>query len=274
MRKIIFSDEQLQDIFFQYNEKHLSMELIGKKYQVSRTVISRILKENNIAIKKSNHKYFADYQKFKIIDSKEKAYWLGFLAADGCNYWREQNASIIINIHQKDKNHLIKFKDFMNSNVEIKDFIQTWGYSNNTPMSKIIFNSKEMSQDLSKLGIVPNKSLILNPPKINSEYWLPFILGYFDGDGSIFKNNQYNNYGISIQGTKELLEWINSILNISSHLGKRREDGKNSYYIRCGGTEKPYQILKKLYDSCPIHLERKYNIYKTLETVVLNRNIK
>ena len=47
---------------------------------------------------------------------------------------------------------------------------------------------------------------------------------------------------------------------------------RNSYYIRCGGTNKPYQILKQLYDSCEIHLDRKYNIYKDLETVVLSRN--
>ena len=46
------------------------------------------------------------------------------------------------------------------------------------------------------------------------------------------------------------------------------------YHIRCGGTNKPYQIMKRLYDSCDIHLDRKYNIFKELETVVLDRNIK
>ena len=32
--------------------------------------------------------------------------------------------------------------------------------------------------------------------------------------------------------------------------------------------------MKKLYDNCPnIHLDRKFNVFKELETVVLNRNI-
>ncbi len=31
-----------------------------------------------------NRKYFFNQQFFKNIDSEEKAYWLGFLMADGC----------------------------------------------------------------------------------------------------------------------------------------------------------------------------------------------
>lgn len=274
MKKIEFTKEQLEDIFNKYQNEKLSMSKIGEVYGVSKTVISRVLKENSIEINKDNHIYKADYRKFEIIDTQEKAYWLGFLAADGCNYWRQNNASIIINIHNKDRKHLEKFKSFMNSDVNIIDFIQNFGFSNNTPMSKIIFNSKEMSIDLSNKGVVPNKSLILKPPIIEDKYFYSFILGYFDGDGSIFKTSQNNNYVISIEGTKEILEWINNLLNISSKLEKRKEDNKNNYYIRCGGTNKPFEILKKLYDASPVHLDRKYKIYKSLETVVLNGNIK
>lgn len=54
-------------------------------------------------------------------------------------------------------------------------------------MCKIVLNSKKMSNDLIDKGIVPNKSLVLKPPKINKKYYLPFILGYFDGDGTISK---------------------------------------------------------------------------------------
>lgn len=162
----------------------------------------------------------------------------------------------------------------MNSNVEIKDFIQSWGYSNETPMSKIIFNSKKLSEDLSKIGIVPKKSLILQPPKIKEEFYLPFILGYFDGDGSIYKTKQYNNFALSIEGTEEILKWIMQILQVNLKLEKRYKDDKNNYCIRCGGTNKPYEILKKLYESAEIHLDRKYKIFKELETVVFSRNIK
>lgn len=274
MKRIIFSEQQTKNIINLYQKEKQSMKKIGEQFNVSRTVIKRILLENNIAIQQDNHKYKANYSIFENIDTAEKAYWLGFLAADGCNYQRSENASIIINIHQKDKEHLEKFLSFCDSNVLIQEYSQNFGYSNQTPMCKIVLNSKKMSEDLADKGIIPNKSLVLKPPKIQKNFYLPFILGYFDGDGSINKTSQYNNYSISIQGTKEILEWIKKVLNWDTKLEQRNQSDKNSFYIRCGGTNKPYMLLKKCYDSSPIYLERKYKIYKELEQVVLNRNIK
>ena len=275
MKKIEFSQEQIEDILNKY-QNNWSQQKIADFYQVSRPVIKRILKVQNDKIiiidKTSKYQYQQDI--FEIIDTAEKAYWLGFLAADGCNYQREHNASIILNVHQKDMEHLNKFKQFCNTNAEIKSYIGYEGFSNQTPMCKIVLNSKKISNDLIDKGIVPNKSLILQPPNISEQFYKPFILGYFDGDGSISKTSQYNNYSISIQGTKEILTWICQVLNWDVNLEKRDNNSiHNSYYIRCGGTNKPYWILNQLYNSCETHLDRKFNIYKTLETVVLNRNI-
>lgn len=249
------------------------MKSIGESFEIGRGVISRVLAENGISGQRNSHKYKADYRKFQTIDSPEKAYWLGFIAADGCNYERDYNATVLINISQVDREHLEKFKIFMNSDVIIQDHIQTEGFSNNSKMSKISFNSKEMSHDLAVVGVPPRKSLILEPPKIKEEFYLPYILGYFDGDGSIFETKQ-GLWGISIEGTKEVLTWINKVLNIEAKLEKRNDDDKNNYYIRCGGTNKPYAIMKQLYDSVDVHLDRKYKVFKNLETVVLSRNTK
>ena len=274
MKKIIFTEEQLQDIKQKYEVDHMSLSKIASFYGVSRSTITRVIKEIGVSIRKDNHTYFADYDKFHIIDTAEKAYWLGFIAADGCVFVRDINASIIINISKKDRNHLEKFKKFMNSNVNIIDHIQNKGFSNNSEMSKITFNSLSMAQDFIACGVPNKKSLILKPPLIESKFFLPFILGYFDGDGSIFEFNNHTEWGINIEGTKEVLEWINNLLGISNKLEKRKNDDKNNYYIRCGGLLKPYKILKQLYDSVDVHLDRKYDKFKTLETVVLNRNIK
>lgn len=273
MKKIEFTQDQLVDIYFKY-ENNWSQQKIAQFYSVSRTVIKRILNQSDLLLRQRTKKYYNDDDIFEEINTSEKAYWLGFLAADGCNYQREHNASVILNLHQKDLEHLQKFRQFCNSQAEIKLYTFDRGYSNNTPMAKIIINSKKMSQDLYNKGIVPNKSLILDKPNISEQYYLPYILGYFDGDGCIGKTSQYNNYCVSVQGTKETLEWINSLLNISSKLEKRNNTNKNSFYIRCGGTQKPYQILKQLYDSCETHLERKFKLFQELETVVLSRNTK
>lgn len=275
MKKIEFSQEQIEDILDKY-QNNWSQQKIANFYKVSRPVIKRILstQEQEILIRDRTSKYKYQQDIFEVIDTADKAYWLGFLAADGCNYQREHNASVIVNIHQKDVEHLNKFKQFCNTDAEIKLYTGYEGFSNQTPMCKIVLNSKKISNDLMNKGILPNKSLILQPPNISEEFYKPFILGYFDGDGSISKASQYNNYNISIQGTKEILMWICETLNWDAKLEKRNNNSdNNSYYIRCGGTNKPYQILSQLYNSCETHLDRKYNLYKTLETVVLNRNI-
>lgn len=275
MKKIEFSQEQIEDILNKY-QNNWSQQKIADFYKVSRTVIKRVLEIQceGLIIRNRTSKYKYQQDIFEIIDTAEKAYWLGFLAADGCNYQREHNASIILNVHEKDIKHLEKFKQFCHTDAEIKSYIGYEGFSNQTPMCKITLNSKKISNDLIDKGILPNKSLILQPPHILEEFYKPFILGYFDGDGSISKSSQYNNYSISIQGTKEILTWICEVLDWDAKLEKRNiNSNNNSYYIRCGGTNKPYQILNQLYNSCEIHLDRKFNIYKTLETVVLSRNI-
>ena len=74
MRKIIFTTEETQSIINDYNNNHISTNKIAAKFGVSKGVISRILKENNIELRKTNHSYFANYSIFQNIDSSEKAY--------------------------------------------------------------------------------------------------------------------------------------------------------------------------------------------------------
>ncbi len=273
MGKSSITSEQIELIIQLYNQ-NWSLAKIAEQFDVSRSTITRCLKKQNITLRTRTTKHITNIDIFEKIDNTEKAYWLGFFAADGINYRREHNGTIGLNISIKDENHLYKFKDFCNSDAEITHITTSDGFSNNTIMSRLYIYSSKMSDDLTDKGVPPKKSLILQPPNIDKQYYLAYICGYFDGDGSICKTNQYNNYSLSIQGTKEILEWINSILHISNKLEKRNDDGKNSYYIRCGGTNKPYQVLYQLYNSCNTHLERKYEIYKNLETVVLSRNVK
>ena len=74
MNKIVFTKEETEDIINLYTKEFLSMNKIGEKYSVSKEVIKRVLKENSIEIRKGNHTYHADYNKFETIDSSEKAY--------------------------------------------------------------------------------------------------------------------------------------------------------------------------------------------------------
>ena len=78
------NDEIKQKIIEEYlNNK--SLRKIEEEYGVSRNTISKFLEKNNIKTTTGNHyrKYFHQEDFFENINTEEKAYWLGFMFADG-----------------------------------------------------------------------------------------------------------------------------------------------------------------------------------------------
>ena len=77
--------EELQNQIIAAYKNNISLRQIEKDFDVSRKTISKFLEEKGIKTVKGNHyrKYFHNFDFFEKIDSEEKAYWLGFMFADG-----------------------------------------------------------------------------------------------------------------------------------------------------------------------------------------------
>ena len=74
------------------------------------------------------NKYYYNKDFFNKIDTEEKAYWLGFLYADGCIVTRSKckkvtPMSLELVLSSIDINHLYKFLNSLESNIEIKNKI-------------------------------------------------------------------------------------------------------------------------------------------------------
>lgn len=126
---------------------------------------------------------------FEKIDNKEKAYALGMIYADG-NVWRskEWNSCVIdISQHERDKDILIKLLDVFESDIKLVCRKR----ENGSLFYSLRIHSTKMGDDLEKLGVHEKKSLILDFPNFISDDLLgAFILGYFDGDGSIWEGKR------------------------------------------------------------------------------------
>ena len=193
MRKKEFTEEEVNKMINLYHNPTMSLQKIGENFGVSRNVIKRVLVEQNVYNpNRKARKYYFNENFFEVINTEEKAYWLGFIAADGCivppRVGTTSGACLKIRLHPKDREHLEKFILALNSNLVIKDRINT-GFSEGQPCIDLEINSIKMVRDLIDKGIVPHKSLILEPPKIDPKFNLHFIRGYFDGDGSIYHSN-------------------------------------------------------------------------------------
>lgn len=199
--------------------------------------------------KKTN--YFND-SFFEIIDTEDKAYFLGLLFADG-NVYLKRNR-IQITLMNEDAYILEKFKEVVNSSAKL--------YIDREKYSKLILDSKKMTSDLIALGCTPNKSLTLKfPEKIPEHLIHHFVRGYFDGDGSIAIGKTGTH--CSFTSTEEFLKELSEILLKNgiqcSEFKKRykdREVSAGSIYI--GKKESQKNLHLFLYNDCnDLYLNRK-----------------
>lgn len=123
---------------------------------------------------------------FDAIDCDEKAYWLGFLFADGAT----TNTSNIIYFGQiKDRAATVTaFKNAISLTKEISVRIPKIG----NEYYFCEFCSKIMADKLKEYGCIPQKSLLsqFNPTIVPEKYMNSFIRGYFDGDGCIWEGKR------------------------------------------------------------------------------------
>jgi DNA-binding transcriptional regulator WhiA len=119
---------------------------------------------------KRKYTLISDY--FKNIDSENKAYWLGFIQADGSIDGPREN-QLRIKVQTSDKVILEKLIIDLGYNGPIKEK-HNFVYINIT--------SKELTDDLKKLGIVRNKTFKTNYLQLG-DFQNHYLRGLFDGDG-------------------------------------------------------------------------------------------
>ncbi|MFE8701003.1 LAGLIDADG family homing endonuclease [Cytobacillus sp. FJAT-54145] len=245
-----------------------SLISIANRYEGLRHYhVDYILRKHNIP-KRSNkvnsRKYSLNHHFFDVVDSEEKAYWLGFIAADG--YITTKENIIGISLHHSDESHLEKFKKAINATYPVHQYRGS-GYGGEVEYVRIAVRSDQVWKMLKEHGILENKSLILTfPESIPPNFYLPFIRGYFDGDGSLSYYKKKDAYTVKIAGTKEMLEAITTILGYPNRkLYKRYKNStKNTYSVEIGGRRQVVDVMNKLYHGATVYLERKHNRYLQL----------
>ncbi len=191
--KRVFSDQQKIDIVNEYIYGNTAPQ-IGQKYSVSSNCIYSILKHRGIARRQTgsyNHKtckqrankYRINNQYFDTINTEEKAYFLGFLFADGCN--DEKNNRVCLSLAEQDKDILNKLKESIEFSGNIIIIPKLKPTHQNR--SFIRFNGPKISRALAMLGCTSRKSFTAQFPTkfIPKDMLNHFVRGYFDGDGSI-----------------------------------------------------------------------------------------
>lgn len=183
-------------------------------------------------------RYRANFHYFDKIDNPNKAYWLGFIWADGYIAKRVRKMSddstrieynLKLSLMENDASHIEKFLKDIESDYPV-NFYKTKGFNKSIESveARAFITNKYMCKFLYEdLGIQPRRSDASKTIEyIPEELYKYFILGLFDADGS-FTAYYNDNYGeklnVSFGGSESVLRFIETHL-LEKHIVNNKVD--------------------------------------------------
>lgn len=233
----------------QYILENKTLKEICDSSGISRKILTRWIVQSGYKIRPKK-KLDYDETLFDNIDTEEKAYWLGFIYADG---YVSDKSNFEISLSLKDTSHLIKLGKLLNYTVK-KDHFRC----------RLSISNLHLTDSLKRHGVIPRKSLIATfPEHLDNCLIRHFIRGYFDGDGCISVSTKPPSYQItvSILGTLNVLCNIEKKSNVSFYKAHDKRHHTDCYSMRIYSHEDKYDFLKYIYENSTIYLNRKYNLY-------------
>lgn len=246
------SEEIVKKIWGLYQEGYNTIE-ISAMLNLKRGVASSLLRKNGYSLNHRGPKSMIKNEEyFDEINSSDRAYFLGWIMADGNVSITDGQYSIKIHIAYRDRELIYKFLQHIQSSnkVKIKE--------GENPSCYVSLTSRHMCESLMKYGIVPQKTgNEVFATQIPEKYKRDFIRGVFDGDGI----TDISKYRSGFVGSYSL---VNSILKeLDEELTVFKTKSENIYYF-LGGKRFSRKLFKYMYDNTDLYLERKYERMKTI----------
>ncbi len=221
------------------------------------------------SIYKINRKHTVNAQYFSQIDTPDKAYWLGFLWADGSISKTAARCSgpNRLRLAQKaaEREHLQLFLDTIEASYPIVEIHHASG----AIVCQVDINSRPLCMALEQhgYGLKADRTDIPSMPK---DLLRHFVRGYFDGDGclslyeQVVKKWTIHRQEWSITGSPALIEKIQALLNQETMVSQRvqlktyrRTDKAVS--LRYGRKSDIEALFEYLYQDAQLFLPSKHN---------------
>lgn len=258
--------ELIISTYYNNSNINLTFKEMANLCTVSERAFSRVLVENGINTRLKNRYVISNEDYFKMIDTENKACFLGLLFADG--YVGNENQIVITlkNVYNAIDilNTLISE---IGSNMDIKVVSVKNSFKTNNTFVKLSFSNKNINLALKKLGLGNHKEtsrMSIPNEIINNNLESHFIRGLYDGDGSFYiknKNMKTPQKAIAFMGNSILLTEVKKILEYNLQLNDTKiRQSTNSNKIselRYGGNKQISRISEYLYKNAHIYLNHK-----------------
>jgi hypothetical protein len=265
--------ERLLEKGLELYKEGYSIAKIIKMIPIGRKRITPYLRKNGITIYPDGRRRVYNFDYFKAINTGEKAYWLGFLFADGCildrynkKTGKPKGMSMELMLKAGDKDHLAKFLIALDAPLDMIKDKQVKLNGKVFYANRILISSTQFCRHLIDKGMTPRKSLTVQFP---SEDALPriyldfFLRGYFDGNGCILDINNCKHKMKYLQidsGSRGFLLSILSIFSLQDKVPIRKKKDREAYCF--GLTSSAFdRFFDYIYKDANLYLQSKYDKY-------------
>ena len=272
VNKTQLSREEIDVIIDAYCNKKYGLVKTGKLVGVNERIVRKVLIQNNIHIRslaEANAANSINVRKYSVNDdyfdneSHNMAYILGFLSADG-TVSRNGNR-IKIGLSSVDRNFLELIKEELGVEKKIFDYETNNGYL----VSELSFNSQKIKQKLAEYNVVPGKTETFTfPTNLSKKYWIDFIRGYFDGDGSVGTAGpsaiRWQICSHRPQVLETIVEFLFEEYGIPKVSVQKNEHGNSFLYTIQYSNNSTRKIFQILYTPNSLYLPRKFEKFKSI----------
>lgn len=249
-RKTLFSDYDVDFIKNNYNTMSYK-EIAEKLHYTEKQIRSKAEHLGLTKNRRFNNRYFEK------IDTPLKAYFLGFIFADGyITHTPSGSYEFGMELQSGDRYIIDKLNNELGGLHEIKtnapeDRIVCGNLIHKTESCVLRVYSKPLVNDLIANNIVFNKTLSDKFPKVDDEFFFDYLRGYFDGDGCI-----YNNRGrLRIQivcAVKSTLDYLKEKLNQCGIHTEVYKETDRKYVLVCANVKDVKMLINKMYYSSDV----------------------
>lgn len=253
---------KIEDILELYNQG-LPPTQIAENLGCCPVNITRRLKKSGILFTRNYsatrysriNRYAIDEDYFKNIDSEGKAYFLGLMYSDGS----VTNNQFYLKL--KDEDVIQQFKQELKTEAPIRRIEKPWD------AYILTVSCKKLCKHLIHQGCVPNKTRVIQVPKLREDLYRHFIRGFFDGDGCLQLQDKiyrcrFDLTSASLQFLEKLRPIITARAITNGSLNKEKK--YDVWHLNYSGHQ-VIQILDWLYKDSHFYLKRKYNKYLILK---------
>ena len=240
---------------------------LAEKFRTRKTKLRQYINKWYPEIPTEVYKNYNEHV-FDTINTEEKAYWLGFIFADGyissSPLEGKSQYSIELQLSIKDKDHLQAFANFLGYKKELKNK-NTYCDIGEYKSCRLMISNKHMWNVLNDYGCTPRKSLTLQFPNEtifkSKDLIRHFIRGYWDGDGTL---GIYTERPLcSVLGTENMLNYIKDYFKFPKNIKNAgSENNPCKAYKLSYATKEAMSVSFILYANSNIYLNRKYDKYK------------